>query len=219
MQIAKACSPALIPDLAQELLWPWLAPSAKCYHKYSKLPQSQAKTQPLAFNFCRSEFPCLPCLGTNDKGETYYSALAGSRTACNVLEACPNLNAANARPALLRTRSTTLSWPSGGCDKFVAETATAAGQGEISLALALAMGLLGAFTLLHGAVQFQGVLPLPGGRRACCEPTSTACWSAVIASKWPGPLEPWLALHSIMFGFHKNDPSSVKLLWRLFRFL
>lgn len=30
---------------------------------------------------------------------------------------------------------------------------------------------------------------------------------------------PWLALHSIMFGFHKNDPSSVKLLWRLFRFL
>ena len=220
MQIAKACSPALIPDLAQELLWPWLAPSAKCYHKYSKLPQSQATTQPLAFNFCRSELPCLPCLGTNDKGETYYSALARSRTACNVLEACPNLNAANARPApqhnlVLAFRCLHL-W--SRCDKFVAQTATAAGQGEISLALALAMGLLGAFTLLHGAVQFQGVLPLPGGRRACCEPASTACWSAVIASKWPGPLVPWLALHSIMFGFHKNDPSSVKLLWRLFRF-
>ena len=58
----------------------------------------------------------------------------------------------------------------------MAETATAAGQGEISLALALAMGLLGAFTLLHGAVQFRGVLPLPGRRRACREPASTACW-------------------------------------------
>ena len=44
-------------------------------------------------------------------------------------------------------------------NKFVAGIATTAGHCEVSRSLARAVGLVGGFSSLYGAVQFRGVVP------------------------------------------------------------